>query len=514
MKKYIALFFISLIYISVQAKENPIQGRIPSENLTFLMYYNAAHIAKHQNIEKELSQKIQEAHQYIDDVMVYTHSVDTFHVMLTVRFNLREEIAPQKIKDWVLESGLTITKEEGPFINLEQKKDDKGRQSRFGFLHQGEDFWTFKLLYKQGFINAEYNALSEKKIEKIYTEEISYTEFINYTDSLYQLDLPKVKPFVDTVLEKEKQDILQSQKLKKGVEFPQELNHLPVVTYFNDQTFIQIAAILGYNESLLDIFFKNKAKEHLEIFEPFNQAGKGEEIWYGVDVNEKEINITSLTSQKTPSKIVKIDHDILQYFPSDATSWMIYGFDVEWLRRKLIQHLDLKPRRKDGELKLKVLTLDDDFLKVFQTGFLAVSKGNKTSSSSLNFKVAFKMPNAEKGRLLLQTFSYEMDYLRKINDNTYFVIHNKFDDEPTYLVIEDDIWIFGVGSPETLRQKNKNVLQQHPELSNSKTNMIMDVDDQTFGGSSVFERIYSTSEHLSKKKLSTKTIIKIKERPN
>ncbi|NME72903.1 hypothetical protein [Flammeovirga aprica] len=507
MKKYITLFFVLIIHYAVQAQDNPIQEYIPSKDLTFLMYYNSAHVAQYQNIEKELSRDLQEINQFTDDMMVYTHSVDSFHVMLTVRFKLSEGVTSKKIYELIDESNFIISKEEGQFIDLEKEPNKPRTYCRYGFLHQGDEYWTLKLFYQQGFINKSYNALSEKVFREVTTDQISYSDYRSYVDSLDQEDLPFVKPYMTAVFNKEKQDVLQPNNIKKAVKVPQELNHLPVFTYINDQTHIPVSVVLGYDENLLSACLASSANEYFKTFEALNQVSEGEESWYGVDINKKEVNITNLATQASPSPKVKIDQEILQYFPSDATSWLTYGFDMEWLRDKIVNHLSPEPKRSEGEMKLRILTMGDDFLKVFQTGFIAF---NKEKSSDLKFKAAFKMPNAEKGKLLIQTLSYEMDYLTKIDKETYLVTHPKFGNDETYLVIVDDIWILGAGRPELLKQKNKKVLQQHPELANSKTNMVMEVTDNTFGTESIIRRIYSNSEYLSKKKIRTKTTLELR----
>lgn len=337
-------------------------------------------------------------------------------------------------------------------------------------------------------------------------DRISYNDYRSYVDSLYQVDLPNVKPYVTIVFDKEKQDILQPNNIKKAVRVPQELSHLPVLTYITDQSYIPLSTVLGYHENLLTTCLSSSVNDYFKTFGALNQVSKGEESWYGVDMNEKEVNITNLATQASPSTKIKIDQEILQYFPRNATSWLTYGFDMEWLREKFVNHMSPDPKRSEGELKLKVLTLGDDFLKVFQTGFIAF---NKDQSSDLKFKAAFKMPNAEKGKLLLQTLSYELEYLSKIDDKTYLVTHYRFSHDETYLVIVDDIWILGAGKPELLKQKNKDVLKQHPELANSKTNMVLEVTDNTFGTESIIKRIYSKSEHLSKKQIRTKTTLEL-----
>ena len=494
-QRYFLMFFLIISVLNANAKNKPNQllENIPSEGLSFLFYYDAEQIVEKQYLRNMLSSDMKEIFEISKEALVYTQDLNDYFG-LTVKFKLNEGVDFNKVTEIVESSDLKVSSVKGNFIYLKEE----GNKTRFGYIMNGNEFLIVKIYFQRELINKNYQKQLQVAIDSYNNKMLGYDEFLEVRDSLLQLDQVNVNHFFEKLIENDKKSLLNHKLIKNPIIIPSEIIQSPFLVYFSDKSTQTLTNIFGYDNGFLNQVFDSKRIELISDLQKFNF---NDSSWFGGEFKKDKIELICIMSSKEESNQKGIDLEIVKYMPENASTFIAYGVDLELFRDQIMEHVDYSFDEYISQMKVGMLLLDDDFLKFFESGFMAVEMISEGMGMQpeLKYKAAFRMPNKKKGGYLLKLLN-ELQYVQKIeHDKENYMVTFPGNREEVYLVLEDDVWIFGSEVPSVLRQKNKKVLKQYPDMGKSKISHVTKIQKDFFGRDSEFGEINMRTEIIDKK---------------
>lgn len=506
--KHFYLVFILITFIKLtsfaQQKSNPFIDNIPSENLSFILYYNTDEMKDKKLIEEFTPSAVEEIFSLSKEGCVYIEDLDRY-TSLTVKFKLNDNITFDKIKEVIQQTDYSISSLDGKFINLTHQNNE----SRHGFFYSNEEYYTLKLFFQNDWILTEHKEALENAYELVKIDSMRYSDYGDYKDSIAILAQPHIQPFFQDVVRKEKEKFNQLLSKKETVKVPDDIYNLSAFMFFNHNSIKALNKLIAFDNVVLNYLF-NSTDNFMALQAAF-QLDYLDEFWIGTSVLENHIEIVNINTTKDKVDCITLNKKLQQYIPSQATTIINYNTDLEEIKDRFLKLKNYDQNNYINEIKLALLTIDDDFMNVLQSGILSVWKEEKMYGDELNFTMAFEMPNKKKGEQLLSILCNDYQYLEDLGDNNYFVTHRDFRDVPTYLVIINDIYVIGTLEPEELRGLKGNMSQQFSNLNPKNAFFLGELNEEIFGIYSDIQNIRVKSQNINKKTIKNTVSIQMKE---
>ncbi|NME70483.1 hypothetical protein [Flammeovirga aprica] len=486
--------------------ENPLLENIPSEGISSLLYFDADRLSECGYIKDILSRQFRrDAFKITLEGCLVTQEIDNYNVV-TLRFILDDKISFDSLKSMINRTNYSIVKDKGDVIYMEGEK----YQKRYCYVLEGEKYHTVKAFWREGFIDPKDEKAYNENLANLEKYLLSYDRFYAIEDSLKDQDVQKKDSFFNRLMKADEKRTRKNKAYDEVVSIPNEMIGLPFILHMNERSGDVIYKLIGKKKSVFEYITNSNSEQIIDHIQKLLLVKMSQNDWFGGDFGKDQLQVTTLTPAIGQTETTKLDQDLMQYMPSECTSFMNYTLDLEMYREKVIKSRNLKDHSV-GKLKLGLLAMDEDLFNFFKSGMLSLNKTSIHNDRNYDLKIVFKMPNPTKGEYLLEILEHDFEILQKIEENTYSVKHPIFDDKTTYLVIENNIWILGTYSIEELKKKNENVLVKYPELGGEKTSMVTKIQKGLIDTYSIFDDIISKSEYMDDGMIRNVTTFKIRK---
>ncbi len=450
---------------------------VSQDSLIFMVYGNLDEITSgplEDLIHKQFSDELDKVFDCADE-FCFSANRSNLYDCYTLRFEKSKDATELNIDDLFQKLELTKTSEESSFIKL------NGDIYKKGFLRVDGKQYILKLYVKthpvDPQIREKYAALIKQLSDGDY---YSNQDIYEQIDSLSKLDSIPSQKYFDKLMDHEmmqasKREVKNPVDIKKV--FGDDLKNSSGIAYFDAKKIAEIPFLLLQSTSYDD----------MKLFEFVNSMGGiynyYDKLWMGFRQEQNKMIITSFANTKGKMNLFKkLDDDILCRLPAEkAKLYIVYNLNLAELKSYVIKYFassEIKDYQR-AIVKLLALAIDDDILNTFGDVSISVLDGDLNAHDMPDFKVALKVPNEKKGKLLLNILCDDLKFLRKEREN-YYSVDEKYNksENPIHLFIDDDIWILGNGDEQMLKTKlTKNQISSiYPELNGNKLSQYFSLD--------------------------------------
>jgi hypothetical protein len=427
-----------------------------------------------QTIIRKLPEKFSKLLDLTDEFCFYANKTTLFNCY-TLRFKNVKNVSFQSTDSLLNLFNLSITGMEPSFIKLD------GGKNRKGCIHIAGNQYTMKIYTQTAPVNEEIRDVYLSLSSLLSRDDYDFnTKIYSKLDSLERLDSVYSAVFFDNLMEKEKQNgLLYGSKRTVNVRsvFKKDIYQSAVIAYLNTKEIAGIPYHLfnAFNQDFYGLYeWILYASEALNYYE---------DLWLNMVADEQGIKITNvLTTNKKQKLLTMVDKDIICHLPGEKPAVLnLYNFNLSVLKYNLIKSFNLlKIKDKEKTLaKMILLILDDDLLNSIGNGFLSILDGDFKDHKMPDFKLVIKMPDNDKGRLLLDLLCNDFKILKKVTSN-YYTLSDKYKDEENNvnLYIDENIWVLGTDPIETLKLKltKSQYLELYPQLGEKKLSQLIYAD--------------------------------------
>ncbi len=486
---------------------------VSRDSLIFMLYGDLDHIESGQLerfIHKQFSEELEDVLGCAEEFCFYAHRRELYDCY-TLRFNQSTKASGLNTDHLFQALQLNKTSEESSFIKLNGDKYKKG------FLRMDGNQYILKLYVQTRPVNPKIREEYEDLVKQLrngayYSKQDIYDQI----DSLTGLDSIQSLLYFDKLIDHEMKAVSQK-KVKNPVEvkkvFGNNLNNTTAIAFFDAKKISELPFLL----------FQSTSYDNMKMIDFINSMGGiynyYDKIWLGFKQEENKMIVTSIANTKGKMDLYKkLDDDIVCRLPAErAKLFMVYHMNLAELKSYVIKYF-ASTEFKDYQraiVKFVALAIDDDVLNIFGDVSLSVLKGDLNGRELPEFKIALKMPNENKGQLLLSILCDDLNVLKKEGENYYTVIkeYNK-SEKPIHLFIDDDVWVLGNGDIQSLKYKltKSQINSVYPELSNNTLSQYLDLDFQALSKyDKEFQKLNVKTTPINN--TSVKTVIEVLTQP-
>ncbi len=465
------LIFISCVSL---VKAQKLYEQVSQDSLLFMVYVNANEQINRplkEGLEEILPLRVQKLLKYSNEfcLSVSRHS---FYDTYSIAINDVKADALNKVDSALQEMDFSVSSFEPGFITIQRQ----GVNSGFVRIHENQIYIELYALLQP--VNPELR----KAFNKIKVND--FDKYANYSfweqrDSIMRLDSANAVQFIDGLIMQEKWSPF-SEKVKNPIAWKSVLgesaHNSSVLAYLNPD----VVNELPYHLYML-------CNQDLYKFYKWIGTAQGvfsfyKKLWMGVECKGNTLTINSVIDSDTKKTFnKKLDKDVLAYLPDTVPNMLLtYHMDLSVLKYHLAKALYASDydNEENGLIKLAALALDDEMLNALGNGFISIIEGDINGHHMPSLKVALRMPNPEKGKMLLEILLHDFKFLREVEPGCYRFVGREFRDEKELnLYIKDDIWVLGTGSLESVKQTltAKQLQQLYPQLGNRSLSQFIDL---------------------------------------
>ncbi len=474
-KNYLKMLVLLVFMMQVSVKTVSAQGTkykmvesVSQDSLLFMIYGNLNEIVSgplEKLMNKKLSSNLNNVLNFADE-FCFSANRSTIYDCYTLQFKKAKGVTDFKMDSLIQNLELTRGEEIASCIRLQ------GDRYKNGFLRKEGKQYVLKL-YVQNYpvateIRKDYIDLSQQMGDDYY-ENQDIQEKLQLLD---QEDSTNSVNYFEDLINKEIK-IAGSKEVKNPVDvkkiFGDKLKNSSGIVFFDAKKISELPFL----------FYRSTNYDYMRMFEMINSLGGiynyFDQLWLGFKQEDSTMVITTIADSKEKMDLYKkLDNDILCRLPAEKANLLcVYNFDLAALKQYIIKFFYAGQFKNETRIaaKLFALAIDDDIINTIGDVALAVTGDRLNSRDIPDFKLALKMPNEQKGRLLLDILCDDVKFFKKESENCY-VVRKKFktDEVDIHLVIDDDIWILGTGNVEALKTKltKDQISEMYPELENKK----------------------------------------------
>ncbi|WP_439184037.1 hypothetical protein [Carboxylicivirga taeanensis] len=344
-------------------------------------------------------------------------------------------------------------------------------QYRKGILHFYPDYYELKIFSQSKPIDKKLRQEYEALWKQLDSPDFEHNMVANKLDSIAQLDSINAVNQFAFLIEQEKKSTGKSdgQWVNYNSIFKEGIENSAALLYLDSEAIAELPfhMLNLLNDSFYEYFESPELGSSILNYH--------ENIWLKLSHKNNSLNISSVLSNKAKKPAIhqKLDRDLIKYLPAGSQSIFCYHLKAANLKYHLATHLQINSMREDEAAlsKLAILAMDDDWVNALGNGFITIADSNVGTKETPDFKLAIKMPNYEKGQLLLSILENDFNAIQKAGNDHYIVKHKKLDfDEPLNLIIKKDIWILGTAPFETLGQTidRRQIKKYFPKVLHNK----------------------------------------------
>ncbi len=502
----------SLSHSYAQKVETNLYDLVPSDSLMFMAYTKSSEL-KAESLTKLFGQKYSESLDALlhtaDEICFYGQKIEAFDCY-TILLKGIKNFSLNKTDSLLQSIDLSVSELTPGYAILD------GGQHRKGILHFTPDYYELKLFSQMAPVDKKMRIEFEELLKQLDSDRFDQTVVVNKLDSIGRLDSLNAANYFKRLLTNEQ--LKGSQSPKHAVKYSsifKNHNDKPAGLFY-----VNADGINGLPFHLQNIFRDSFYDNYYDTFK-LTEFSSGiisyyEDSWIKLTTDSTTIQLTSVLSNKSNQKHIhkKLDKDLIKYLPANASSFYSYNFNLSDLKYHLaryLRHEELRGEEK-AYTKLAILAIDDDWLNAVGNGFIAITDSSISKRDVPDFKMALKMPNPQKGKILLDILRYDMKLLYEVDKNCYILSHPKMDiEQPLHLLIKDDIWLLGTAPFEILESELSlsQVKQLYPKAFSKKISQYLTIDEQLLKLLEInCTHFELKSQLISKKSVSTHVIIK------
>ncbi len=486
---------------TAQKLTQPLFDTVSQDSLLYMVYANTLksnNTELQHSMEEMFPDRIQQLMNYSNEFCLSIHRND-FYDTYTVTLNDVKQGALMQLDSILQQMDLTLGDLNTDFITLQRQGINAG------FIRIDGNQYTIKLYAIFRPVNPELRI----QFDAIKPISNSYSEY-NYSlfekrDSIMKQDSVTAVQFVNGKIMQEKWTP-SATNVKNAMDWQSILGdrveHSSVLAYINPDA-IQELPYHYYMLSNETIYDNNKWSSITQgLFCIYK------EVWFGVELQNDGVKVTSMVEGSTKHPInKKLDKELLTYLPNAHPGLLItYNMDLSVLKYHLAKFLYAGnyDKEENGYIKLVALAFDDELLNALGNGFITVIDGDINGHHLPAIKVALRMPNQEKGELLLDILQKDFKLLTKVEEDCYQFINRELRGErEVFLYIHDDIWVLGTDNLEAIKSTltKKQLQELYPQLNESSLSQYAEIKEK---------QAKEINRHFSKVTMSTKIVDKHK----